>query len=153
MDGRFRWHFPTTIAPRYTPGLAIGHTGVGTEHDTNLVPNASRLSPPFRLEGGTTLDLEVEIAGPVTAIESSLHAVKLALDTGSVRVAPSAKATLNKDFILDFTTRLTAVHTTRAYTDGSHTLVLVGAPGLAKRARAAPRRGVRNRHLRIDARR
>ena len=92
------------------------------------MPNASRLSPPIRLEGGTQLDLEIEIAGPLTVIESSLHAVKLSLDSGAVRVAPSARATLNKDFILEFSTADTAAPVTRAWTDGAHTLVLLEPP-------------------------
>jgi len=128
VDNRFRWHFPTTVAPRYTPGTPMDHSGFGVEPDTDLVPNASRLSPPIRLEGGTQLDLEVEIAGPLSAIESSLHAVKLSLDTGGVRVAPSARATLNKDFILEFSTADSSAPVTRAWTDGSHTLVLLEPP-------------------------
>ena len=71
VDGRFRWQFPTTIAPRYTPGTPISHEGYGVAPDTDAVPNASRLSPPLRLEGGTRLDLEVEIAGPVTSLVSN----------------------------------------------------------------------------------
>ena len=128
VDNRFRWHFPTTVAPRYTPGTPVGHSGLGVDADTDLVPNASRLSPPIRLEGGTRLDLEVQIAGPVSTVESSLHAVKLALDAGGVRVAPSARATLNKDFILEFSTADSAAPVTRAWTNGSHTLVLVEPP-------------------------
>lgn len=128
IDGRFRWHFPTTIAPRYTPGLPVGHSGFGIEADTTMVPNASRLSPPLRLDGGTVLDLEVEIAGPLGTVESSLHAVKLSLDSGAIRVAPSARATLNKDFILEFSTAETDAPVTRAWTDGSHTLVLLEPP-------------------------
>ena len=49
VDGRFRWQFPTTIAPRYTPGSPISHEGYGVSPDTDAVPNASRLSPPVRL--------------------------------------------------------------------------------------------------------
>jgi Ca-activated chloride channel family protein len=129
IDGCFRWHFPTTIAPRYTPGATIDHAGFGTAADTDAVPNASRLSPPIRLSGGTELDLEADIAGPLTALESSLHAISLSMDHGVVRVAPSAVTTLNKDFILAFSTagRGAAV-VPRAWTDGVHTLVLVEPP-------------------------
>ncbi|MGV3707791.1 MAG: VIT domain-containing protein [Gemmatimonas sp.] len=128
VDGRFRWQFPTTIAPRYTPGTPVSHDGIGTEPDTDFVPNASRLTPPVRLEGGTKLDLEVEIAGPVSALESSLHAVRMNMISGAVRVAPSSSATLNKDFILEFSTADRTTTSTRAWTDGVHTLVLVEPP-------------------------
>ena len=128
VDNRFRWHFPTTVAPRYTPGTPIGHSGFGVDADTDLVPNASRLSPPIRLAGGTQLDLEVEIAGPISTIESSLHAVRLSLDSGAVRVALSTRATLNKDFILAFSTADSSAPVSRAWTDGAHTLVLLEPP-------------------------
>lgn len=127
-DARFRWQFPTTIAPRYTPGAEWAHSGFGASPDTDAVPNASRLTPPIRLAGGTLLDLEVEIAGPLSAIESSLHAVKLSLDSGSVGVAPSAVTTLNSDFILEFSTAESSAVSSRAFTDGAYTLAIVEAP-------------------------
>jgi Ca-activated chloride channel family protein len=133
-DGRFRWQFPTTIAPRYTPGTPIGHAGEGTEADTEFVPNASRLTPPLRLAGGTELDLEVEIAGPVSVLESNLHAVRMSLDAGGVRVAPSARTTLNSDFILAFATSASDRTATRAWTDGSHTVVVVESPAVTPAA-------------------
>src|SRR5262245_2736046 len=61
VDGCYQWRFPTTIAPRYTPGQPIGHEGPGISPDTDRVPDASRLQPPIRLAGGTQLDLEVAI--------------------------------------------------------------------------------------------
>ncbi|MEO7999989.1 MAG: VWA domain-containing protein, partial [Gemmatimonadaceae bacterium] len=127
-DARFRWQFPTTIAPRFTPGAELSHDGFGTSPDTDAVPNASRLTPPIRLAGGTMLDLEVEIAGPLSTLASSLHAVKMSLDAGSVRVAPSAVTTLNRDFILEFSTAESTAVSTRAYTDGSYTVVIVEPP-------------------------
>ena len=128
IDTRFRWQFPTTIAPRYTPGNEIGHSGMGSAPDTDVVPNASRLTPPLRLSGGTMLDLEVEIAGSLSTLESSLHAVKLYLDSGSVRIAPSASATLNRDFILEFSVAETSTPVTRAFTDGTYTALIIEPP-------------------------
>ncbi|MDQ6612321.1 MAG: VIT and VWA domain-containing protein, partial [Gemmatimonadota bacterium] len=130
-DGNFRWQFPTTIAPRYTPGHEIGHEGPGVAADTDVVPNASRLGPPLRLKGGTELDLEVEIAGPLRSVASSLHSVKFVVASGAVRIAPSARATLNKDFILEFSTADSDSTSTRAWTDGTHTLVLLEPPATA----------------------
>lgn len=127
-DGRFRFHFPLVLAPRYTPGHAVGHDGPGIAADTDAVPNASRLAPPLRIGGGTVLDLEVDIAGPVSALESSLHAVKLTLDGGGARIAPSHVTTLDRDFILEFSTAAAEVVDTRAYTDGAYTVVVVEPP-------------------------
>ncbi|MEP6779787.1 MAG: VIT domain-containing protein [Gemmatimonadaceae bacterium] len=128
VDSRFRWQFPTTIAPRYTPGAEWTHTGFGTHADTDAVPNASRLTPPIRLAGGTILDLEVEIAGPLSSLESSLHAVKLNLDADRVRIAPSATTTLNCDFILEFSSAESSGTMSRAYTDGEYTVAIVEPP-------------------------
>ena len=129
-DGRMRWRFPTVIAPRYMPGQGQGHSGTGVAADTEFVPDASRISPPLRLAGGVPLDLEVEIEGPVRSLESALHALRLDLGT-TVRVAPSAKATLNKDFILSFSTAEDAQTVARAWTDGQHTALLFEGPAVA----------------------
>jgi len=135
VDGLVRFRFPTTIAPRYLPGTPIGHAGPGTAPDTDRAPDASRLSPPLRLAGGTTLDLEVHVLGRPRRVQSSLHAVRLDLEDG-VRVAPSGTATLDRDFVL----AVGLEPGPRAWTDGTHTLVHLAAPALA--ARALPRDAV-----------
>ncbi|HYO12002.1 MAG TPA: VIT domain-containing protein [Thermoanaerobaculia bacterium] len=131
VDGRLTWRFPTTVAPRYTPGEPTGHEGLGVMADTDAVPDASRISPPLRLSGGTRLDLEVRMAGPVTGLSSSLHAVRVDLEDGGIRVAPSARTTLNRDFVLAFTTADPDWATARAWTDGRFTAVLVEPPAQA----------------------
>ena len=141
VDGRLTWRFPTTLAPRYTPGEPTGHEGPGVMADTDAVPDASRISPPLRLSGGTRLDLEVRMAGPVKGLLSSLHAVRVDLEDGGVRVAPSAKTTLNRDFVLAFTTADPDRATARAWTDGRFTAVLVEPPAQAI-PRALPRDAV-----------
>ena len=106
VDGAWRWRMPTTIAPRYLPGTPTGQHDGRAQPDTDRVPDASRLQPPLRLEGGTRLDLEVLVAGPVGAVASSLHAVRVGvvgLDgaaTSALRIAPSVRATLDRDFVL-----------------------------------------------------
>ena len=133
VDGRWRWRFPTVIAPRYLPGTPISHDGPGVLPDSDHVPDASHLQPPLRLEGGTRLDLEVRIHGSIQELESSLHAVRLGLGEngqGGIRIAPSGKATLDRDFVLAFsfaTESKTGIH---AYTDGAHSLVFVEPPSV-----------------------
>lgn len=127
VDGRFEWRFPTTLAPRYTPGTPVGHEGPGVHPDTDRVPDASRVQPPLLLAGGARLDLEVEIQGQVTALESSLHALRLDLGGGGVRVAPAAEATLNKDFALRYSGAAEQLGA-RAFTDGRYSLVVVEGP-------------------------
>ncbi len=133
IDGRWRWRFPTVIAPRYLPGMPIGHEGPGILPDSDHVPDASRLQPPLRLEGGTTLDLEVRIHGQVRELESSLHAVRLDLGENGqdgIRIAPSGKATLDRDFVLAFSSAAEVATEARAYTDGTYTLVFVEPPSM-----------------------
>lgn len=127
VDGHFRWRFPTTIPPRFAPGQPIGHVGPGAVPDTDAAPDASRLQPPLRLAGGTPLDLEVRLHGSVRGLASSLHAVRLDLDDG-LRVAPSGRATLDRDFVLAF--RLGEALGSRAWTDGVATMVVVEPPEL-----------------------
>jgi Ca-activated chloride channel family protein len=127
IDGRLHFRFPTVIAPRYMPGTAIGHEGPGVSADTDHAPDASRLSPPLRLAGGTRLDLEVEVAGRVRVLESSLHAVRV--ESGDVvRVAPSGKATCDRDFVLAIAFGEPDAAVVRAVTDGVATMVLVEPP-------------------------
>jgi Ca-activated chloride channel family protein len=144
IDGRRRWRFPTVIAPRYLPGLPVGHEGPGVLPDSDHVPDASHLQPPLRLEGGTALDLEVRIHGDVRELESSLHAVRVDfVENGQdgIRIAPSGKATLDRDFVLAFSSAIENETGVRAYTDGSYTLVFVEPPSI-KTPEALPRDAV-----------
>src|SRR4051794_37775998 len=52
-DGEVTFRFPLVIAPRYIPGHALAgeQAGLGVAADTNLVPDASRISPPVLLPG------------------------------------------------------------------------------------------------------
>ena len=75
-DGLFRWRFPTVVAPRYHAGVPVGHDGPGVHPDTDMVPDASRISPPLRLAGGARLDLEVELGAGVTEVCASRRAAR-----------------------------------------------------------------------------
>src|SRR5437870_3799266 len=52
-DGRAEYRFPLVVAPRYVPGTPVDGplTGEGTALDTDLVPDASRITPPVLLPG------------------------------------------------------------------------------------------------------
>ncbi|MFN7145260.1 MAG: VIT domain-containing protein, partial [Myxococcota bacterium] len=128
VDGQTRWRFPTTLAPRYLPGNATGHAGPGVLPDTDQAPDASRLSPPILLSGGARLDLEVVVRGAVRTVESSLHVAKVTVEDGGVRVAPKGGATVDRDFVLAWTTAAADRTEARAFTDGLHTLVVVEPP-------------------------
>ncbi|MEJ7597987.1 MAG: VIT domain-containing protein [Kofleriaceae bacterium] len=104
-DGEVTFRFPLVVAPRYMPGSAIGgdQAGLGVAPDTDLVPDASRISPPVLLPG---LRNPVRLALRVTLedhhlhdVASSLHAVTTAhRDAQVIEVQPGER--LNRDFIL-----------------------------------------------------
>ena len=104
-DGEVTFRFPLVVAPRYMPGTALGgdQAGLGTSLDTDVVPDASRISPPVRLPGcpnPVRLALRVALADHhVREVASSLHAVSTShRDALVVEVKPGER--LDRDFIL-----------------------------------------------------
>jgi Ca-activated chloride channel family protein len=104
-DGEVTFRFPLVVAPRYVPGTALGGdpAGLGRAADTDLVPDASRISPPVRLPGcpnPVRLGLRVALQdGVVRDVASSLHAVTVARrDAQVIEVQPGER--LDRDFIL-----------------------------------------------------
>jgi Ca-activated chloride channel family protein len=120
-DGEATWRFPLVVAPRYTPGRPLdgASVGSGTAVDTDLVRDASRVSPPMLrvdptassvLEGSpqpVALSIGVDVRSlglPVSDLRTSLHTVVVdASDDGqmqSLAVRPGERC--NRDFILRF---------------------------------------------------
>jgi Ca-activated chloride channel homolog len=104
-DGEVTFRFPLVVAPRYMPGaeLAGDQAGLGRAEDTDLVPDASRISPPVRLPGcpnPVRLGLRVAVEdGVMRDVASSLHAVTVARrDAQVIEVQPGER--LDRDFIL-----------------------------------------------------
>ena len=104
------WRFPLVVAPRYIPGTPLGlePAGLGTNLDTDQVPDASRLTPPILLPGfpnPVRLGIEVELDPcdlGFTDLRSSLHAVDVET-SGKVRhIRLAYEERLNRDFILRF---------------------------------------------------
>ena len=108
-DGEATFRFPLVVAPRYIPGLPLSgeSAGPGTAPDTNLVPDASLLTPPVLLPGfpnpvRLSLEAHIEPAGlTIGEIRSSLHATSETDGTSgrrTIRIQPGER--LNRDFIL-----------------------------------------------------
>jgi Ca-activated chloride channel homolog len=143
-DGEVTFQFPLVVAPRYIPGTALGgeQAGVGIADDTDLVPDASRISPPVRLPGmPNPVQLAIEVAFDASPrdITSSLHAI----DTGEriVRVQPGER--LDRDFILrwradsaNLTSSLVCADNT---TGGGGTFMLTLVPPSTRTAAQKPR--------------
>jgi Ca-activated chloride channel family protein len=132
-DGATELRLPLVVAPRYIPGEPIEGipVGGGVESDTDVVPDASRITPP-RLAPGVdpkvALSIEVELAGGLPGdITCSQHAIKLS--NGRIALSRDDEP-LNRDFVLRW--RLAAA--------GIQSRLLVNRNGFAMLSLIAPRR-------------
>jgi Ca-activated chloride channel homolog len=118
-DGKTEIRLPLVVAPRYIPGdeLGRGSVGDGTEQDTNVVQDASRITPPRLADGvdpNTALSIEVEVMQAddsgttgISGLSCSQHAMELGLENGGVKVTLAKdNERLNRDFVLQW--RLTS---------------------------------------------
>lgn len=126
-DGRFEFRFPTTISQKYIPGDPVAHRGSGTSPDTDYAPDASQLTPPIRLAGGTELDLEIALPREVSEVAGSISFTRTDGDDGFARIRPAGRVTCNGDIVLRYWTRGSDA-IVRGYTDGQRTLVVVDPP-------------------------
>lgn len=103
-DGAATFRFPLVVAPRYVPGTPLEGPSVGDGHaqDTDLVPDASRITPPVLLPGFPNpvrlgITVEIDPAGlELGEVRSSLHTV--VTEGSTVSVAPGEK--VDRDFVL-----------------------------------------------------
>lgn len=108
-DGRYLFHFPTTIGPRYIPGTPTGtRSGPGWAPDTDRVPDASRVTPPVVPPGqrsAADVDILVRLV-PAAAFEDVVaksHRVVTGLDGGARLVALAEDDRIpNKDLVLSW---------------------------------------------------
>ncbi|MBY0545765.1 MAG: VIT and VWA domain-containing protein [Candidatus Obscuribacterales bacterium] len=107
--GNFTFNFPTVVGPRFNPGAATGKTGSGRAFDTDIVPDASKITPPVAAEGtraGHDISIELNIAAgvPISNVQSKLHEVKVTQSgADGAHVVLTNKATIpNKDFVVSW---------------------------------------------------
>lgn len=110
-DGEITLRFPLVVAPRYMPGVALGgeQAGPGSEPDTSIVPDASRISPPRLLPGypnPVRLGIRVALVDhDVREVTSSLHAVTQRYQDAHIielggSGAEGQRGVIDRDFIL-----------------------------------------------------
>lgn len=109
-NGNSELRLPLVVAPRYIPGQQLDRDSVGHGvcPDTNLVPDASRITPPRLADGvdpHTALKLKVEIlpedGAEISDMSCSQHATKTALSQGGLTISLArADERLNRDFVL-----------------------------------------------------
>jgi Ca-activated chloride channel family protein len=109
-EGNYELVFPMVVGPRYIPGnTATGHSGTGWAPDTDVVPDASRITPPVLKPGERTghdisLSVKLDAGVPIQHIQSISHVI------GIQHINPHEKTinihradTLpNKDFVLRY---------------------------------------------------
>ncbi len=107
-QGQTEIRLPLVVAPRYIPGTALERESVGdgVELDTDIVPDASRITPPRLVSGVNAkvdLDLSVELAA-VEAIEDlscSQHATRMGAGKEGVTISLArVDELLDRDFVL-----------------------------------------------------
>ncbi len=146
-DGEVTFRFPLVVAPRYIPGhgLAGDQAGLGTAADTDLVPDASRISPPVMLRGcANPVRLGIRVALEDLAIAnlaSSLHAVtETVRDARVISVQPGDK--LDRDFILRWTIAAAELQSSLVVApdaEGGGTFMLTLVPPATSTVGARPR--------------
>jgi Ca-activated chloride channel family protein len=109
--GLYEFVFPMVVGPRYIPGAPLaqeGQTGAGTKPDTDRVPDASRITPPYLGKGqrsGHDISLEVVVDGslPVNDVKVPTHDVEKSDGDGGMKLALAAHDTIpNRDFVMRY---------------------------------------------------
>jgi len=107
-NGLYECRVPTVVAPRYIPGQPLDAerpAGVGPESDTDLVPDASRLSAP-RLAAGfdpqtdLSICISLDTRHGISELACTQHASKTQLQGQQVRVELAQRERLDRDFVL-----------------------------------------------------
>jgi Ca-activated chloride channel family protein len=105
-NGNTELRLPLVVAPRYIPGNTLDECSVGDgiEDDTDIVPDASKISPP-RLAAGfdpnVGLKIEVQLLSEVADLFCSQHATRSNETSGGTCITLARiDERLNKDFIL-----------------------------------------------------
>ncbi len=109
-NGSTEIRLPMVTAPRYIPGDELDRSaaGKGVVSDTDLVPDASRITPPRLVPGfdpKIDLSIAVEIVQnenqAISELNCSQHASKTSISSGGIKVELSNKhETMDRDFIL-----------------------------------------------------
>jgi Ca-activated chloride channel family protein len=109
-EGNYELVFPMVVGPRYIPGnTATGHSGTGWAPDTDVVPDASRITPPVLKPGERTghdisLSVKLDAGVPIKDVQSISHVIDIKEINSHEKTLKIHRAdTLpNKDFVLRY---------------------------------------------------
>ncbi|MBI2340419.1 MAG: marine proteobacterial sortase target protein [Deltaproteobacteria bacterium] len=107
--GSYEFMFPMVVGPRFIPGEPVSKSSRGWADDTDLVPDASRITPPYlkpKTRSGHDIEVSVAIdAGvPLQDVSSETHQIKVDSKQGSKAVVTLRPfdSIPNKDFVLRY---------------------------------------------------
>ena len=109
-NGQFNLRFPMVVAPRYIDGSrVVGYSGTGWSYDTDIVPDASKITPnvvPDGMRSGNNISLNIDLdAGMnISNIASSSHKIlkkKKNNDKYEIKLKSNNNIP-NKDFVLEY---------------------------------------------------
>ena len=109
--GRFALRFPMVVGPRYIPGTPVpGSSGRGWSPDTDVVPDASRITPPVEHPSRgpinpVALRIELDPGVPLAGLQSPSHAIHTrALSAGRYEIElQQVSVPADRDFQLVWT--------------------------------------------------
>ena len=109
-EGHYELIFPMVVGPRYIPGkVATGQSGTGWAVDTDVVPDASRITPPVLKPGTRTghdiaLSVKLDAGVAIKNIQSISHVIDIKpINSHKKEIQIHRADTLpNKDFVLRY---------------------------------------------------
>ena len=109
-NGNFNLRFPMVVAPRYISGSRVtGYSGTGWSYDTDIVPDASEITPHVTENGmrsGNTISLNVNLDAGLdinNIISSSHNIIKKKKSKGKYTIELKKEENIpNKDFTLEY---------------------------------------------------
>lgn len=138
----FSLRFPTVVAPRYIPGKQVVHSfsGTGWAMDTDVVPDASRITPPvippgIKRKNGISISVDLDAGFEVADIRSPYHQINIGQeqDKGRYQIKlVKGQVTADRDFVLRWTARAgntpTAAFFRERIKDNDYALLMIVPP-------------------------
>ena len=149
-QGQFRVRFPMVVAPRYLPGspLASDFVGTGLSRNTDLVPDAIRITPPVLHPSKgpinpVSIKIDLDAGFQLAQLESPYHKTDMKQDGHRYSISLAAGETpANRDFELVWKPEVgdkpQAAVFTETKKDKTYALVMVMPPSAASEAKTRP---------------
>ena len=138
-NSQFEWRLPTTITPRYIPGVPLlpesdneeiqffSDPDFGWANATSLVPDAHEITPPMIAEQGGKIRNPVKISVtldsglPLSHIDALYHDVVIKKDNGEHHIKLSKSfVEMDRDFVLQWASTNQSTPTAAIFSETTH---------------------------------